>query len=395
MNILWLVRGVPDLDNISPIIYKLLIAGYRIEVVLDFDDPSEILTHPILKFLDRSEAFFIVNSLNRKSPYCQIMSYLDSMVFDMLICDWGEGIPHSLLHRAVYFLRSRKISYRQKWLMAAKSAGLRLVAFPHGYNTRIDIKTKSNNVLRSVLNRLNISMTIEDYSDRSIFDLYIFNNQYYREVCTKYYKMSKVSTEVIGPFKYSQWWLDVLSREVYSDLVNVTREKDNDCELRMAFFIPKWANNVNMKLVDEFVERLQSFNKIKVFFQKHPRKGVSEPTDVITSAIENIDSFSLSCKDSRQILYEVDLVIDFGSSIALDALVQGIPVIYPVYTQSNTSILSDLPGVYELYSYSDLEQVVHQVIEKKVDIGLVSDSLGVVQSEEDIEFALSCILLGS
>lgn len=381
-----MVRGIPDIDNISPLIYRILDLGHTVTVFLD-SEARTLFDHPIVVYLASLEGVVLCDYINRSSDVNDLKVFLERS--DLLLCDWGPGIPLTVTQKMKNLLLNRGYSFRQKCLRVAMDRGIRLIAFPHGYNTREDVKTKNNNKGRALLNTLNFSRVIEDYSDRGVFDLFVFNNDAYRVICEKYYNMSRVTTKVIGPFKYAKWWLDILRENVYPDV----KTGSTSC-LEVVIFLPKWANNVDSLKVDELMMKLSLLNGFNFIFKEHPRPGVSVLTDKMRSLVNRVEGFTVSSQDSRVLLEMVDVVIDFGSSISLDALVQSTPVIYPEYVQTNTSILSRFEGigVYQLNENDDPSLVLTRAITSGVNVEYISKSIGVVELEVDINRSVDAIL---
>lgn len=89
-----------------------------------------------------------------------------------------------------------------------------------------------------------------------------------------------------------------------------------------------------LDLVEKVVEALHCDRRAIVLIKLHPDMGKSEGTDLLTAALHNVgltqlpDHFSLTDQPVSELLDSVDVVIENGSSVGIEAVAAGLPVIH-------------------------------------------------------------------
>jgi hypothetical protein len=87
----------------------------------------------------------------------------------------------------------------------------------------------------------------------------------------------------------------------------------------------------------------------------HPREGVSDPTSSMES-LASQNKLQIISGYRPDILLKSRCVIDFGTSMAIDALLRGLAVIFPNYAQNNDQLLAGMSSVIVCDSFSEVQK---------------------------------------
>ena len=115
--------------------------------------------------------------------------------------------------------------------------------------------------------------------------------------------------------------------------------------VKVAFMVPKWRNRVDAPATIELVGRLHALDAISLAVVGHPRKG--QGADSPLRAAEGIDwsrVHDLSGRNSVSIIREADVVIDVGSSIGIEVVMQGKVLVNPTYLHEIETLFDTVDG---------------------------------------------------
>jgi hypothetical protein len=112
------------------------------------------------------------------------------------------------------------------------------------------------------------------------------------------------------------------------------------------FMVPKWRNRVDAPAVVDLVRRLQSHPGVALAVKGHPRPadGSSDPLRA-DPAIDWSRIHDVSDVDSVALIAAADVVIDVGSSIGIEVVMHGKPLVNPFYLHAVRTLFDDIPGV--------------------------------------------------
>jgi hypothetical protein len=115
--------------------------------------------------------------------------------------------------------------------------------------------------------------------------------------------------------------------------------------LKVIFMVPKWRNHVDKDATLALVKRLQSLEQISLAVKGHPRpkNGSADPLrddpDIDWKRIHDI-----SGSDSVSAIAAADVVIDVGSSIGIEVVMQGKVLVNPTYLHDFWTLFDEIEG---------------------------------------------------
>jgi hypothetical protein len=109
--------------------------------------------------------------------------------------------------------------------------------------------------------------------------------------------------------------------------------------------VPKWGNLVNREATLELVRGLIDLEVISLAIKGHPRPEDGSPDPLRTDPSINWGRVhDLTAVDSVAAIAAADVVIDVGSSIGLEAVMQGKVLINPSYIHDFKTLFDEVTG---------------------------------------------------
>ena len=168
-----------------------------------------------------------------------------------------------------------------------------------------------------------------DFSNRNWFTAYVVQSEEHKVENIKY-GMNHKKLSVLGSARYCQEWLRINHK-----LLRVGDKKQVTSMFSVVFFLPHWDYRVDR---DECLELLHAIaeESCELCIKAHTR-GSGALSDDEQRGLKNYEPVLLANdEDHSPVLIEKsDVVINFGSSIAFEALAQGKPVVNPKYLHGN------------------------------------------------------------
>ena len=350
MNVVWLMRGIPDLENIAPFAHILLSQGHKVLCVSEDWSYGDALDHHIIKWLltNHSGKFSFEGTKGAQRRPREVVSDCQ-----LILLDWGPGLKAGLtsaIKRRIFGLKTS--SLRDEYIALAVLNNIKTVCLPHGFNTRYVSETRKINKIRKIKRFLFRESYIEDYSDRSVFDLYVFSSKKHMQISLDTYNMRGVNSTFLPPIKFAAWWRAIEHESLASS--SLTSVVSKSTPRRLAFCNPKWKNNIDQELIDKIFSEIHCHWDGDIFILEHPRAGVSNATYNQARLANEHNNIRIIAEGFNTVRQHCDVVIDFGTSIAIDALLDGTSVIYPLFADPNGSIVEHLEGALICRSFDDL-----------------------------------------
>ena len=125
--------------------------------------------------------------------------------------------------------------------------------------------------------------------------------------------------------------------------------------LRVLFFVPDWEYNIKRKACVTLIERLATLPGVTLIVKANTRGTGSFGENELgqLQGKQNV-SFPDIEQHSTVLIRQVDIVINFASSIGLEAILQGKPVCNPVYLNGNTTIFDESGVVFDAKDESEV-----------------------------------------
>ncbi len=351
MKYLFHLNVFNDVDHIVPIIWRFLEKGEKVDIIFlsDFDFKKDYRISFLLKYkgLSVSRAGFfqrlrnkvLYNSKSRSlmdecTPYRSIIRYLSENIWRnrylksgnivAVVYEWGNGFRLNHYDALV--------------------RGIPAIALPHGFNifTNYDIN-------HNIVKIKNNSGKWPDFSYRNIFDAYVVQTDRHR-LWSIDWGQSSDRVDAWGSVRFYPIWSDYNAK-----LCGQMKRSISKNLVKIVFFLPHWSYNVNMKNVINLLDKLNSLSYIYLFVKGHTR-GTGTISEEHINVIGKSNNIEFNVKEnSPQLIAYSDVVINFGSSIAIDAINMGIPIIHTPYLHTNTTIFDD--GLVNYVAHSDEEVI--------------------------------------
>jgi hypothetical protein len=337
MKYLFHLNTFNDIDHIAPVIWKILENGGYVDVIFlsEFDFKSDYRIIFLLEY-DRFNVCkagknqqlrnkILFNHRLRKlalkiSPFRVILEFVSIHIWKnvylkngnilSVIYEWGS--PYRLNHYDAIML------------------GIPAIVLPHGFNIFInyDVNEHVSQIKKNTGNW-------PDFSERNVFDVYILQTERHRILSTVW-KQDEDKVEAWGSARFYPEWSSINLRLCGA----MTRDIQSDIN-KVVFFLPHWSYNVKIQEVISLLEKIKSLDHLYLFVKGHTRGTGSMSQDNMRKigGYENVELNVL--EHSPQLIDFCDIVINFGSSIAIDAVNIGVPIIHTPYLHTNTTIFDN------------------------------------------------------
>lgn len=209
---------------------------------------------------------------------------------------------------------------------AARSRGIPNICIPHGYNIFRNI-----DVTRRLRQRGGHS-----YANRSAFDAYVTNSQRHLAQLMRQGLDPGVCL-ALGSARFDKKY----SAENLARMPQFAWPSTNTCQdsvLRVVYYEPHKDYNVNVLEQIQLLGAICELDEVSVVIKAHTRSG-SSISSRERACLESHGAFFVhSQHESPSIVRSADVVVCFGSSIGIEALLQRKPLINAPYLHSNTTI---------------------------------------------------------
>jgi len=339
-----------DIDHMTPVVWKFLEKGEAVDVIFlsdyDFNEDYRIVfLSKYKKFRVYRVSFFqkVRNKLffNTKSR-ALIKKY---KIYKYII----EFISENLWKNS--YLKKRDIkAVIYEWgtfrlnLDDAIQQKTPTIVLPHGLNI-----FKNYDINNSISERKKNSGNWPDFANRDIFDVYVVQSERHKKWCIDW-GQSPEKVEVWGSARFYPPW-SALNLKLCGDMKrNIPKNL-----MKVVFFLPHWSYNVKVEKVITLLDKISSLSYVHLFIKGHTR-GSGTILDEHIKAIGQKNNIEFDVKEhSPQLISYSDIVINFGSSIAIDALNMDTPSIHAPYLHSNRTIFDD--GLVNYVADSDEEVI--------------------------------------
>jgi hypothetical protein len=352
VNALFVFRTSPDIDHMVPLAWKLIENGEQVHAVMSpgYDPDGDYR----IEFARRYPAFHLHEArggrLRRWArgtlPYAFVLLRRERV--ELVAVEWGYGLdagydrPRSA-RGVVALLRSLGRSLlrssdphqtRVNYLVAAHVLGLPTVCLPHGLN--IKHGAAWNQELIDILAQGGV-----DFRDRNRFTSYVLNTEEMRRWYIDYAMGDPDVLETLGSLRWTPEWFERnLELAPPFEWPETARGR-----VKVVFMVPKWMNRVHADAAIELVRRLEHVDEISLAIMGHPRKthGGADPlyanAEIDWSRIHDVTGVN-----SVSVIRACDVVIDVGSSIGIEVLMQGKVLVNPTYVHDVETLFDTIPG---------------------------------------------------
>ncbi|TGL16968.1 hypothetical protein EHQ46_17215 [Leptospira yanagawae] len=346
---LFVLKSSPDIDNISPVIWRCLNAGEHVFLLFEkkYDYKNDfrikyLLTFSNLKIVEIPFSQIESEFWNKTFRFFYNFFIIKCLLvyFKVCICifEWGEGIEEE---NNVPLLKKIKLDFFspivKQLKRVSKSLGIPTVALPHGTSTKLGL-VKSKHVIE-IMKTNNGKLP---FADRDSYTKYIFAAEYHMKDILANSNMSGKNTEVWGAVRFSQSWM--------KKLYEITPQLDIEFsklayQKKVLFFTPKWHNNVDRIATISLLRAISNLDGILLLIKTHPRKGHSELNLPELESLNRSNTIYIENDvPSTSLIKMADILIEIDSSIAIDALLLGKLFIHPKYLHNDVQMIYDQWG---------------------------------------------------
>ena len=327
-----------DIDHISPVIWKFLEKGDQVVAVFlsDYDFENDYR----INFLETYPNFEVerISKLNRFRCRLFLNRYCRKICATYVI---GKKVIYFLSN---YIWPNKWLKNRQvaaaiyEWggpgrlnFYETKQLGIPTIVLPHGFNIFENLDpTEKIRADRKQTGKW------PDFSNRSQFDMYILQTRRHLGQCLVF-GMDQDKTQAWGSARFYPEW-----SKKNLELCGVFHpKKDDKGKLKVVFFLPHWAYNVLEEDVLALLGRTASLPFVYLVVKGHTR-GTGSLGDDWASKLSAKPNVEVNVPaHSPALVRWCDVVVNFGSSIAIEALNQGKSIIHTPYLHTNQTIFDD------------------------------------------------------
>lgn len=352
---LFLLRTGPDVDHIAPMIWTCLQRGDQVLVVFEEPLPGEGRFIPEkddrIRFLRQNRGFHVLplEGFGFSSPvlrkigrliwnFYALRVMLRRQRIDACFFDWGFGETSDLVPLSpLRWLRVRFTkNLRSQLIMAGRSLGLPLVCLPHGVSTKLNIDISPH--AREALEEHGGELPFED---RNCFTAYVFTSELQRRLFIEKARLRPEKAQAWGSLRFCPEWMKILERI----LPSATLPPKGKGRVRVLFFLPKWYNRVDKDKTVSLLKALAGREDVQLVLGIHPRKDVDGLDESTLDEFRARPNVCLAGNaNSVSLVRASDAVVDVGSGMAVEAILQGKHLIYPQYLHENRLVFDELGG---------------------------------------------------
>lgn len=401
---LFFVREFNDIDHITPIVWKMkqddypvavyclnpkydLYRDYRlrflrtqgVKVKYIFDEFGRALgpIHLVMRFIGRtcyavanrldspSRTLFAAGSAKLQKRAKKIGRKIYKQCREKFYnISWARDIIAQSGARIVCFDHVNPNRYVVNILLtAAGEKAIPAIALPHG------VFIYTNTLVRT-------GSTEEDRYDKfNRFNFILTQNELRKEVLVRA-GVQREKISVMGSARYCNEWMTqnkkILPRTMKSNAESPGR-------LKAVFMTTRFAYKIDVERMFKTFDILSKLEGIDMAVKPHTRTG-REAKVYKNMLLSNVSEFS-----SVELSEWADVVLAIGSSIIIEPLKQGKPVLYLKYLHENTTQYEELGACWTIYNEAELKEAL---------LTLLANKKKVTYSNENVNRFLSEIIYG-
>lgn len=363
------IKTYNDLDHMSPLIDIFLSKSERVDILFltfyDFKNDYRIkyfkkkyTNFRILRvsFLQRLRRKIFLNSY-----VTHLMSknlFINNIIRSFLNSFWKNIYLSSDIAALIYEWNFPEILNFNE----GKYLGIPTFSLPHGLN--IFINKDVNLPIRDYYLKFG---SWPDFSRRNQFDYYIVQSERHRQSLILWGQDPK-KVHALGSARFHPDWiklnLSILhgSKNKYLITKKIYDAKKHNNKLKIVFFLPHLNYNVKISAMLKLLSKLSDNKNLFILLKTHTRNQ-SRSLSIFNKLIDNSVNIKLLKNIDSPLLIEwSDVVVSFGTSIAIEAMIKNKPLIHCPYLQDNSTIFDDSQIVNLAKSDDDVMYYLGQLI---------------------------------
>jgi|TARA_Y100000294_G_scaffold68314_1_gene64698 hypothetical protein len=359
MKYLFHLNTFNDIDHITPVIWKVLERGDFVDVIFlsnyQFDKDyriaflKEYSNFSVCRatILQRVRNKLLFNSKVRNFTYFN--RYFNNLLSLISMHIWKntylkQGNVHAVVYEWGAPFRLNHYEAIQRMIPS--------IVLPHGYNIYLNYELNQH-----IKNIIKSTGKFPDHSSRNNFSTYVVQTKRHMNWSVDW-GHEKDKLEVWGSARFCPEW-----SKKNLELCKTMKNSIPSHLTKVVFFLPHWRYNVKIDDVMKLLNKIQLLDSIYLFIKGHTRGGGSINKDNKHKLSHSKNIVINAPEHSPQLIDFCDIVINFGSSIAIDALNIGTPIIHTPYLHTNKTIFDT--GMVNYIANSD-EEVITLLTNKKL-----------------------------
>jgi len=327
-NILYLLRTFNDIDHITPIIWKTLREGDSAVIV--FVDDYDYKNDYRLKFL-RSNFFLQIYKFPLAYKLTKQNKFIFKLIREVFYNDFSCSSflkKHMITSCVFEFGGSYGRDLRGHFFRTAKKNGIPTFCVPHG--CYIFLNYDVNDHIKAIKEKTG---KWPDFSKRSHFDYYVVQNPFHRQQSIDW-GQDPEKTFAWGSVRFYPEW----AKKNMEICPPFRASKNDKNKVKVVFMLPHWEYNVDKNRCIELILKLISHPWIYLIIKDHTR-GTGGLPDELRKRCNSMCNVEASIPaHSPALINWSDVVINFGSSIGIEALLTRKQLINPFYLHTNKTI---------------------------------------------------------
>jgi hypothetical protein len=400
---LFFIRHFNDIDHFTPIIWRMHRDGYPVAVYCmnpDYDIHSDYRLQ-FLKRLGIKVDFLYAEFTRQLGLLHGALRFISQTGFAIAgrlddsaaAIKWAAKLQQRFHKIGVrYYKRNRKRFYNSAWarqiieqtqaqalcfdwvapwrfvvsafMRCAREMSIPVLSLPHGVliYTNEDIKIGSMDQERN-------------FKKFNRYDAIAVQNSLFKETIIK----SGIASDkifVLGSARYCDEWMGK-NKKILPRLKNLKSQKN--MALKVVFMTTRPNYKIHVDRMLKTFDVLSKLNGIQVVIKPHTRSG-EEAKIYENLAITNVSGIS-----SVELCEWADVMLVIGSSILIETLLQGKPVLYLKYLHENTTLYEEIGACWTVQNDNELSEAL---------LALQTHKNQVPYSQEQVDRFLSEIIYG-
>jgi len=258
-------------------------------------------------------------------------------------------------------------------LSASKRSNICIVGYSHGYSVYSNSNPlQKDKIVHGAIKKFLIKLA-KPTRKRGYANCYLtgvgqIDAHYRHPAQSGHFESNKLyKVKEVGMPRYTKQWVNKYRNYVLNDQFF---SYGANGDLNVVLFMSHPQYNVKMDMLYLLINKLSNINNINFVYKPHTRKGLHL---VNTKKLKGLDASNIS---SVLLSEWADVGIVYGSSIGMQLLVDGVPLVVPSFVHSNSTIFEDNGSSISVHTIDELtdlickpkSEILDLVDKNKVDI---------------------------
>jgi|TARA_B100001971_G_C18219928_1_gene556417 hypothetical protein len=354
-NVIYILRTFNDIDHIVPLIdhnlkkggkalilfknnfnykqdyrFKYLFSNYENLSIQKFYSVY-LLNYLIdkIKWLKYTKILQIIRELILTFKLLFIAIDLSKNKYNAIVFEWSDVTKWNIDGRIMNY---------------AKKYNVKTLCLPHGLT--IFLNKKVNEGIKKIYLQ---NKKGPDFSNRNSFDKYFVQSTFHRKWSIEWGHDEK-KIKATGSLRFYPEWQKI-NLKICPEF---SIDKNAEGKLKTVLMLPHWSYNVYKSKCISLINKISNMDGVFLLIKDHTRGtgGLSKDLRFMFNQKENVLA-SISAHSPSLIQWS-DVVINFGSSIGIEALLQNKILINPVFLHSNKTIFEKTKSCITIYNEKEL-----------------------------------------